>query len=451
MVKLLNRLWRKYIVLLVVKTVVYFLSFDLGGKLLGVTKAVGEYISSEAEVLPLTRRDIKPKRTWIEILDESEKQNKTIKPIKHRKNPPPKNLFCPDCGAPPEYIYNDAILKSGQKYLCKLCGRQWAPERLRNNLTLYCPYCRTALVEKKKREDFDILKCPNPHCFHKLKTHARYAFRLYHFPLEKLKASIPERAPLDFSLIKFSETAVAYSLTLRVCYGLSTRACSRAMWDFFGLKISHNTVADWHEALAYLLHPITNSIPLNASSTWIIDDTVRKYKGKKGYLFAVIDDDGKLLAFHFSKKRNVLAVVTVLLAAIARTGGQTPSLIVTDAFSTYGLAFWLVSHLLGNISFVHQKVKGLKDQPGYQNPYRYLKNMIERFFGTSRFYAKLYRGFKSFNAVVTHSFLFGVFYNFLRVHSRYDLPPVYLQEIYDGNNVHGWTNLIRLALKNIAP
>jgi len=445
MTKLLTTVYKQF-KLLIVKIVVYFISFDLGGKILGVTQQLGEYISSKEIVFPLTRKDIKPKKTWTEIVDDCKRKGESIKPVKHKKKEPlPENIFCPECGAPAKFIYYYAKVDGLQKYQCKLCGRQWIPEKVRKILTLYCPYCKSVLVLKKERADFKVLKCQNKHCFYRLKSHNKYTFRVYKLNLDKLVASVPICAPVDFTLIRFHEDVLPYILTLRVCYGLSTRATSRAMFDFFNLKISHNVVSDYLETLAYLLNLFVEKIIINPSSTWIIDDTVRKYRGKKGYLFAILDSEGKLLAQHFSPKRNVLAVVTTFLAALQRTNMKFPSLIVSDAFSIYSLAFWLIAELFPKVSFVHQKVKGLKDPKNCRNPYRYLKNRLERFFGTSRFYSRLIRGFKSFEAVIVHSFLFGVFYNFLRTHSRFDKPPVYLPEIYDGNNVHAWTKLINYA------
>lgn len=450
MTKLLTTAYCKF-KLIVVKIVIYFLSLELGGKLLGVTNQLGEYISSKEIVFPLTRKDIKPKKTWVEILDESARKGELIKPVRHKKYPPSKNIFCPDCGAPPQYIYYNASVGGLQKYRCKLCGRQWIPERTKKTLTLYCPYCKTALITKRERADFKVLKCPNKHCFYRLKSFHKYTFRIYKINLGKLVASVPPCGPVDFSLLKFHEEILPFILTLRVCYGLSTRATAKAMFDFFDLKISHNTISDYLEAVAYLLSSLADKVIINPSPTWIIDETVRKYRGKKGFLFAIIDSQGKLLAQHFSAKRNVLSAVTVFLAALKTTNGKFPSLIISDAFSTYSLAFWLIAQLFPEINFVHQKVKGLKDPRNQHNPYRYLKNQIERFFGTSRFYSRLIRGFKSFQAVTVQSFLFGLFYNFLRTHSRFGRPPVYLPEIYDGNNIHGWTNLINYAWVQFDP
>ena len=450
MTKLFTTVVRK-LKFLVVKIVIYFLSFELGGKILGVTKQLGEYISSKEIVFPLNIKDIKPKKTWLEIIDEATRNGKKIKPVNYKKHSPSENIFCPDCGAPSKYIHYNAVVKGLQKFRCKLCHRQWIQERIRKNIALYCPYCKTVLQLEKVRTDFKLFKCHNKHCVHRLKNHHRYSFRIYNLNLDKLVASVPSAGPVDFSMLKFHEDILPFILTLRVSYGLSTRNTSKAMFDFFSLKISHNTISDYLETLAYLFTFFTDKIPIDPSPTWIIDDTVRKYQGKKGYLFAIIDDNGKLLAQHFSKKRNVLAVVSIFLDALKKTNGKFPSLIISDAFPTFSLAFWLLAQLFPDVSFVHKKVKGLKDPPKQHNPYRYLKNLIERFFGTSRFYSHLFRGFKSFNAVVVQSFLFGVFYNFLRCHSRFDLPPVYLSQIYDGNNVHGWANIINSAWTHLEP
>ncbi len=123
MTKLLTTAIRKVKLIIIVKFVVYFLSFELGGKILGVTEQLGEYISSKEIVFPLTSKDVKPKKTWIEILNEAKRKGKSIKPVKHRKHLIPENIFCPNCGAPAKFIYFYVIVNGLQKYQCKLCSR----------------------------------------------------------------------------------------------------------------------------------------------------------------------------------------------------------------------------------------------------------------------------------------------------------------------------------------
>ena len=100
--------------------------------------------------------------------DYEAKHNKPLKPVfrKSGKIYPPKEIVCPHCGAPSEYLsYNNGIKRSQIK--CKVCESTFSVDKsYSQQIIRKCPFCGRKLSFVKSREHFDIYKCTNPNCSH---------------------------------------------------------------------------------------------------------------------------------------------------------------------------------------------------------------------------------------------------------------------------------------------
>ncbi len=104
--------------------------------------------------------------------------------------------------------------------------------------------------------------------------------------------------------------------------GLSSRKVARSM-EQKGLRISHITVQNWGAAYSKLMESYMNTVRPQVGERWRTDELHLKIKGKKRYLFAMLDSDtrywiAKMVAEHkgnddvrpmFRQARNITGMV----------------------------------------------------------------------------------------------------------------------------------------------
>ncbi len=72
------------------------------------------------------------------------------------------------------------------------------------------------------------------------------------------------------------------------------------------------------------------------SSSWRVDETSVRVKGRWQYLYRAIDKDGATLDFYLADRRNAKAAKRFLSAALRRSRDWTPRVINTDKNPAYG-------------------------------------------------------------------------------------------------------------------
>ena len=390
-----------------------------------------------------------PESHYLSILEREKSEGRKIKPIKHHK-PIDKNLSCPHCQAPVEYIYNGGKKYSaGQKkmrdnYLCKVCRHQFFPNCHKISASWYCPFCRSKLYLYKKRQEFYLYRCPNKKCAFLDQNNCIYKFRDFFLDISKLQIASPSAPKVDLKNIHYSTSVVGLAITFYINYKLSLRETAQCLNEFFNVEISHQTLANWIQSLAILLMPLIADEKIDTSSLLAIDETYERYKGKWGYLYLCIDTYREpVLSCHFSAKRNTLAAITAIMAAIKRMK-QIPATIslVHDCHSTYFLAIQLINQAELGFKIISHPVKGLKDKKGVKNPYRLYKNVMERVFGSFKPAYYLKRGFSSFDGACSFNLLHAIFYNYFRPHQANHSKPPLIIEGLPKNPIAKWNFLI---------
>lgn len=122
-----------------------------------------KYNKLKVDKLPIVK--VPEKKNYKHLLKKYfQKHGKTLKSINPRgKNIVPKEIHCPCCDAPHEYIYDNTGGRG--QFLCKVCSSRFNKQNyLLKPIKLYCPYCNHSLVLKKSRKNFRIHKCSNPDC-----------------------------------------------------------------------------------------------------------------------------------------------------------------------------------------------------------------------------------------------------------------------------------------------
>ncbi|GBR55151.1 putative transposase [Neokomagataea thailandica NBRC 106555] len=120
------------------------------------------------------------------------------------------------------------------------------------------------------------------------------------------------------------------------------------------------------------------------SSSWRVDDTCIKIKGKWAYLYRAVDKDGDTIDFFLSQTRNAKAAKRFLGKALnGLRDWEKPETINTDKAPTYGIA---INEL--------KKNGKLPDTVKYRQV-KSLNNVIEADHGKLKQLIKPVRGFKS--------------------------------------------------------
>lgn len=403
-------------------------------------------LSPLKDPLPLVEEK-REKKDYRNILFEAESRGKPILPVRRIK---PLYLDvgeCPDCGAPAAYLYSFGKDPEGyQKFRCKVCKHQWAPEKpapKKNHPTYRCPFCGYALIQDKRRKNFLIFKCRNDNCPKWVKHHRRYRFRAFDFDPEGLECASPAHSPVNLAKSRFSPFLIAQAINLYISLGLSLRQAAFAIKQFWQVQVSYETIQSWMVSLAAKLAPLVKLIPLPLSGIVVIDETYVKVKGKWHYLFTACDGlRGFIISQHLSPHRNVGAALTILKEVIDRYG-KREFIFVTDKAPIYEVAVHAACAFF-NASIRHRPILGISPPPeGDPHTYRPYKNRIERLFGTYKAHYRRHKSFSSFEGAVAHALLYQLHYNHLKPHAAFENRPPVLLKDQRGNPVDDWSNLFR--------
>lgn len=119
------------------------------------------------------------------------------------------------------------------------------------------------------------------------------------------------------------------------------------MAEFFllgGFEFTHETVRDWETRFAPLFaEQLRAKRKGKVGSSWYVDETYIRVKGKWCYLYRAIDRDGNLVDSRLSEKRDLEAAIVFFTQAIA-VSGQLPERVTTDGHTAYPRA---IAEVLG--------------------------------------------------------------------------------------------------------
>lgn len=133
-----------------------------------------------------------------------------------------------------------------------------------------------------------------------------------------------------FSTIK--KFAVKLYTSLRVAASL--RGVAQIVQEVFSNSVSYETVKQWVLQSKKQIHRRKNK----KATTWHIDETYIKIKGKGHWLWIVrCRSNGQVLAWHLTKKRTIKAATHVIHQAY-QVAGCKPKRIITDGLEQYTTA-----------------------------------------------------------------------------------------------------------------
>jgi len=429
-----------------------------------------KYQKFKTDKLPVIQPFVK--QDWQFLLSYYEyKYGKRLKVVQRRNGKTiDESVSCPLCGATHHYIYDNNGGKG--QYQCKVCGQTFASgKKVNKALKLKCPYCGNSLSPKKSRKFFTVHKCVNMKCSYYLrnlnkvdslsiKNNEKYKYKLHYiyreFSVDFFSMDL-DSIPKYASSLKFRKNnahIMSLCLTFHVNLGLSLRKSSQALFDLYGINVSHTMVANYCKTAAVVIKPYVDNYQYSKSDTYIADETYVKVKGLKGYIWFIMDALSRsIIGYQVSDNRSVGPCILAMRMAFKYVKELPKGFkFIADGYPAYPLASQQFALKEDNpLFFDITQVIGLTNDDEVSKEFRPFKQMVERL---NRTFKSTYRctcGYDNFDGANYSVSLWVAYYNFLRTHSSKDRKVLnHVDVIEDAENMPGkWQILILLGQQEI--
>ena len=191
---------------------------------------------------------------------------------------------------------------------------------------------------------------------------------------------------ISFSGCHFPKEAILYAVFFYVRYGVSYRDLEEIMAER-GVDVDHTTLNRWVIKYAPLIATEAQRRKSGTSTSWRMDETYIKVKGKWMYYYRAIDKFGKTLDFMLSEQRDEAAATAFFKRAIQNNGFPDRVVIDKSGANLAGLNnmnyllllngwFWLIEIL--QVKFLNNII---------EQDHRFIKKLTKQM-----------KGFKSFRS-----------------------------------------------------
>ena len=104
-----------------------------------------------------------------------------------------------------------------------------------------------------------------------------------------------------------------------------------------GLPIAHTTIRRWVQRYAPEFDKRWSRFATSAGSSWRVDETYVRIRGRWAYLYRAVDASGKTVDFQLSPRRNVASVKAFFRKAL-RSQRRSPETLTLDGYAASHLA-----------------------------------------------------------------------------------------------------------------
>lgn len=310
------------------------------------------------------------------------------------------SVICPKCNNQHHFYKFGKDPHGYQKYQCRCCKHQFAPDNPRTRpIVNYpsCPVCGKASFLHHDYPNYSNYRCCDKKC-----NHSFFAWKSTAIETASMSALFGKH---NFKRMRYPAQLIITALSMFYLGKNSFRNITLILRTVFNIKVSHTTISNWCSNFAPLFDDMRlQLLPMLDfdSDEWHADETVVKVAGVKHYLWFVVDSETRfVIGFHLSPHRNSPQAVSVLNEA-KKLG--TPKSIVSDRYSAYNVP---IKSLFEDVQ--HIRVAGFKDDIS--------NNLIECFNKQFKAWYKTKQGFSSFTSANNLISMFVFFFNFVRPHS----------------------------------
>ncbi len=310
------------------------------------------------------------------------------------------SLRCPRCNNTHSFYRFGKDVDGYQKYQCRNCNHQFAPDRPAAKATSKyprCPVCGKASFIHHDYKHYSNFRCGDKRCSHSF-------FVPKHTSIEPTSLS-GLFGKTDFKRMRHPVHLIITALSMFYLGKNSFRNIALILRVAFNIKVSHTTISNWCKNFA----PLFNSYSLHLipslnfdSDEWHTDETVVKINGVKHYIWFIIDAETRfILGYHLSPHRDSPQAFS-LMNSVKSLG--KPVSIVSDRYSAYKVP---VKSIFDDTR--HIRVESFKDDIS--------NNIIESFHHQFKAWYRTKQGFNSFDSANNLISMFVFFFNFVRPHS----------------------------------
>lgn len=317
------------------------------------------------------------------------------------------SLCCPKCNNSQNFYRYGKDPDGYQKYLCRACKHQFAPDRPRaeegqtgrprQRSYPSCPHCGKASFVHHDYEHYTNYRCGDKRCNHSF------------FVVKGSAVAESSMSQLlgktNFKRMRYPVFLIVTALSMFYLGKSSFRNISLILRTAFNIKVSHTTISNWCHNFAPLFDNMRlQLLPMLdlSSDEWHMDETVVKIAGKKHYLWLIVDSETRfVIGFHLSPRRDNPQAFSLLTQAAAH---GTPNALVSDRYSAYKVPAKSVFS-----DAKHIRVQSFKDDIS--------NNLIECFNKQFKAWYKTKQGFSSLHSANNLISMFIFFFNFVRPHS----------------------------------
>lgn len=420
------------------------------------------YADFKVDKPPVFKNVVNEQLNFMDIINSSQKK---IVPIRHRAHFSFSGV-CPFCGAPKEYIYDN---NSRGQYRCKCCRNTFTVKTTpkSESVEMYCPYCGRKLSLHHDRKGYYVYMCTNRKCsyyksnkesFDKGNTESfltssgrfrfHYTYREFKFSLSDLeKACEQAKTRVNLKKIHFDQRVLGLVLTYYINYGLSTRKTALILKDVHGLRISHQTVANYAAAVSAIVKPMVDNYPYKIGNILTGDETYVKVRGKNHYVFFFSDTFRKIItSYDIHDTRDTENACRAIYRCMNFYNKIPEDLtFITDGNPIYNAAQLFFK--INGIPFDLHQVIGVKNKDEESRTYRPFKQIEERL---NRTYKMNYHGTNGYDRLETansYMVLWVAFHNFLRRHSALGFKTPVDDNLFDDCSLmtDKWLKMIELS------
>ncbi len=188
----------------------------------------------------------------------------------------------------------------------------------------------------------------------------------------------------EFKWRHFEGEIILWAVRWYCRYGISYRDLEQMMGER-GVPVDHSTIYRWVQRYAPEIEKrLRWQWRRPRSTSWRVDETYVKVRGRWTYLYRALDNEGNTIDFYLSPTRNAKAAKRFLGKALnGLKNWEKPTVINTDKAPTYGIA---ISEL---------KAEGKCPEKTVHRQVKYLNNVVDADHGKLKQLIRPVRGFKT--------------------------------------------------------
>ena len=191
---------------------------------------------------------------------------------------------------------------------------------------------------------------------------------------------------IEFKGVYYPKSVILHAVFFYLRYAVSYRDLEEIMAER-GVKVDHATLNRWVVKFAPLIAARAQARKRPTATSWRMDETYIKVKGKWTYLYRAVDRDGQTLDFLLSERRDLSAARRFFKRAIGTNG--VPDRIVIDMSGANLAGLQAVNVILkftGNGSTIEvRQVKYLNNI--LEQDHRFIKRITDPMMGFKAFHS----------------------------------------------------------------